>query len=84
MASADVLPLRRALVSVFDKAQLVPLCAALHGYGVVLLSTGGTAKALREAQLPVLDVSAVTQWPEMLGAREERGRCAESDHVIDR
>jgi phosphoribosylaminoimidazolecarboxamide formyltransferase/IMP cyclohydrolase len=62
-------PIRRALLSVFDKTGLVPFAGALHARGVTLISTGGTAKALTEAGLPVLDVGTVTGFPEMLDGR---------------
>ncbi|HEX8337071.1 MAG TPA: bifunctional phosphoribosylaminoimidazolecarboxamide formyltransferase/IMP cyclohydrolase, partial [Pyrinomonadaceae bacterium] len=61
--------IRRALVSVSDKTGLVDFARALRGFGVELLSTGGTAKALREAGLDVRDVSDVTGFPEMLDGR---------------
>jgi phosphoribosylaminoimidazolecarboxamide formyltransferase/IMP cyclohydrolase len=60
---------RRALLSVSDKAGLVPFAQALHGRGVTLLSTGGTAKVLAEVGLPVVNVSDVTRFPEMLDGR---------------
>jgi phosphoribosylaminoimidazolecarboxamide formyltransferase/IMP cyclohydrolase len=60
---------RRALLSVSDKAGLVAFAQALHARGVTLLSTGGTAKALAEAGLPVINVSDVTRFPEMLDGR---------------
>ena len=60
---------RRALLSVSDKAGLVPFAAALVARGFELVSTGGTARALREAGLPVTDVAAVTGFPEMLDGR---------------
>jgi phosphoribosylaminoimidazolecarboxamide formyltransferase / IMP cyclohydrolase len=60
---------RRALLSVSDKTGLVPFAHALHGRGVTLLSTGGTAKALADAGLPVVNVSDVTNFPEMLDGR---------------
>ena len=60
---------RRALLSVSDKTGLVDFARALRGLGVELLSTGGTAKALREAGLEVRDVSEVTGFPEMLDGR---------------
>ncbi|NOR62888.1 MAG: bifunctional phosphoribosylaminoimidazolecarboxamide formyltransferase/IMP cyclohydrolase [Rhodobacteraceae bacterium] len=63
------LPIRRALLSVSDKSGLVELAQKLHDFGVELLSTGGTAKALRGAGLPVIDVSDVTQFPEMMDGR---------------
>ena len=60
---------RRALLSVSDKTGLVPFAQALHARGVTLLSTGGTAKALAEAGLPVVNVADVTKFPEMLDGR---------------
>ena len=62
-------PVRRALLSVSDKHGLVPLAQALVAKGVVLLSTGGTAKALRDAGLAVTDVSALTGFPEIMDGR---------------
>ena len=67
--TADLVPLRRALISVSDKAGLVELARALAGRGVELVSTGGTAAALRAAGLEVRDVSALTGFPEMLDGR---------------
>jgi len=63
------LPIRRALLSVSDKSGLVALAQKLHEFGVELLSTGGTAKALRGAGLPVIDVADVTKFPEMMDGR---------------
>lgn len=65
----DFLPIRRALLSVSDKTGLVPLAAALHQRGVTLTASGGTALALREAHLPVTDVSETTGFPEMMNGR---------------
>jgi phosphoribosylaminoimidazolecarboxamide formyltransferase/IMP cyclohydrolase len=60
----------RALLSVSDKTGLLPFARALaEEFGVELLSTGGTAKALREAGVPVIDVSDYTGFPEMLSGR---------------
>jgi phosphoribosylaminoimidazolecarboxamide formyltransferase/IMP cyclohydrolase len=59
----------RALLSVSDKSGLVPLAKALAAAGVELLSTGGTAKALRDAGLAVVDVSEYTQSPEIMDGR---------------
>jgi len=67
--TADFLPVRRALLSVSDKTGLLELAGALAAHGVELLSTGGTAKALREAGLAVKDVSEVTGFPEMMDGR---------------
>lgn len=60
---------RRALLSVSDKTGLVDFARALHAAGVELVSTGGTARALREAGLPVTPVSEVTGFPEILDGR---------------
>src|SRR3990167_1975989 len=61
--------IRRALISVSDKAGVVDFAAELHNLGVEILSTGGTAKALREAKIPVIEVSDYTGFPEMLDGR---------------
>jgi phosphoribosylaminoimidazolecarboxamide formyltransferase / IMP cyclohydrolase len=60
---------RRALLSVYDKTGLAELGRGLVARGWELVSTGGTARALREAGLPVTDVAAVTGFPEMLDGR---------------
>ncbi|MEL7093315.1 MAG: bifunctional phosphoribosylaminoimidazolecarboxamide formyltransferase/IMP cyclohydrolase [Pseudomonadota bacterium] len=65
----DLAPLRRALISVSDKTGLVEFARGLAGHGVALLSTGGTARALREAGLDVTDVSEATGFPEMMDGR---------------
>ncbi len=62
-------PIRRALLSVTDKTGLVDFARALKSFGVELVSTGGTAKALREAGLAVKDISELTGFPEMLDGR---------------
>jgi phosphoribosylaminoimidazolecarboxamide formyltransferase/IMP cyclohydrolase len=62
-------PIRRALISVSDKTGLIELARGLKGHGVQLISTGGTAKALRDAGLDVIDVSAVTGFPEIMDGR---------------
>ena len=59
----------RALISVSDKTGIVELAQALHGLGVSLISTGGTAKLLAEKGLPVTEVAEVTGFPEMLDGR---------------
>src|ERR671916_3002128 len=61
--------IRRALLSVSDKAGLVDFARALAGLGVELISTGGTRKALADAGLAVTDISAVTGFPEILDGR---------------
>jgi len=67
--AADLVPIKRALLSVSDKTGLAALAGRLVMGGVELISTGGTAAALRAAGLPVRDVSAVTAFPEMLSGR---------------
>jgi phosphoribosylaminoimidazolecarboxamide formyltransferase / IMP cyclohydrolase len=59
----------RALLSVSDKTGLIDFTTALAGYGVELISTGGTAKALKEAGLSVVDVADLTKFPEMMDGR---------------
>ena len=59
----------KALLSVSDKTGIVEFAQALHRLGVQLLSTGGTAKLLQDAGLPVTEVAEVTQFPEMLDGR---------------
>jgi phosphoribosylaminoimidazolecarboxamide formyltransferase/IMP cyclohydrolase len=61
--------IRRALLSVTDKTGLVDLAKVLASFGVELVSTGGTARALREAGLRVQDISDLTGFPEMLDGR---------------
>jgi phosphoribosylaminoimidazolecarboxamide formyltransferase/IMP cyclohydrolase len=68
-AMSDILPLRRALLSVSDKAGLVEFGKALAAAGVEILSTGGTARTLREAGIAVKDVSEHTGFPEILDGR---------------
>ena len=65
----DIAPIRRALISVSDKTGLPAFAAALVAQGVDLLSTGGTAAALRAAAIPVTDVSDHTGFPEILDGR---------------
>lgn len=62
-------PIRRALLSVSDKTGILDLAQSLVNLNVELLSTGGTAKAIRDAGLPVRDVSEITQFPEMMDGR---------------
>ena len=68
-APPDRAPVRRALLSVSDKTGLADLGQRLHALGVEMLSTGGTARALREAGVPVTDVADATGFPEILGGR---------------
>ena len=81
---------RRALLSVSDKTGLVELAQGLAAQDVELISTGGTARALRDAGLTVLDVSEVTGHPEIMGGRVKTlhpkvhgGILARRDHAGD-
>lgn len=65
----DKVKIKHALVSVSDKAGLIPLATELAKNGCVLLSTGGTAKHMRDAGLEVKDVSEHTQFPEIMNGR---------------
>jgi len=65
----DLSPIRRALISVSDKTGLIDLAQALTDRGVELLSTGGSAAAIRDAGISVRDVSDVTGFPEMMDGR---------------
>ena len=66
---SDITPVRRALVSVSDKTGIVEFCSRLEKRGVELVSTGGTAKSLRDAGLSVRDVSELTGFPEIMDGR---------------
>jgi len=66
---SDLKRVSRALLSVSDKTGLLDLARALHAHGVELVSTGGTARTLAEAGLPVRDVSDLTGFPEMMDGR---------------
>ena len=61
--------IQRALLSVFDKTGLIPFAQALAAAGVEIISTGGTAKVLREHGVMVSDLSAYTEFPEMMDGR---------------
>jgi phosphoribosylaminoimidazolecarboxamide formyltransferase/IMP cyclohydrolase len=65
----DIVPIRRALISVSDKTGLVKFAQALAAHGVEILSTGGSAKALREAGVKVTEVSDHTGFPEIMDGR---------------
>ena len=66
---SDIVPVKRALLSVSDKTGLAELGAMLQKNGVEILSTGGTARALRESGIKIIDVSDYTGFPEMMGGR---------------
>jgi phosphoribosylaminoimidazolecarboxamide formyltransferase/IMP cyclohydrolase len=67
--TTDILPIKRALISVSDKTGLIEHAKALAGLGAALVSTGGTRKAIADTGLKVDDVSAVTGFPEMMDGR---------------
>jgi phosphoribosylaminoimidazolecarboxamide formyltransferase / IMP cyclohydrolase len=87
----DIVPIRRALISVSDKSRLVSFAQALAASGVEVLSTGGSAKTLREAGVPVKEVSEHSGFPELLDGRVKTlvpqihggilGRRDRADHV---
>jgi len=66
---ADLVPIRRALISVTNKADIAAFARALTNMGVEIISTGGTATALREAGIKTIDVADVTGFPEMMDGR---------------
>jgi phosphoribosylaminoimidazolecarboxamide formyltransferase/IMP cyclohydrolase len=63
------LAIERALISVYDKTGAVDFARELASLGIEIISTGGTARLLRDAGIPVRDVAELTGWPEMLGGR---------------
>ncbi len=65
----DLVKIKRALLSVSDKSGLIEFAKVLASHGVELISTGGTAKAIKDAGIPVKDISEVTGFPEMLDGR---------------
>ena len=69
MPATDSIQVRRALLSVSDKTNLLDFAQGLHDLGVQLVSTGGTFRALQHAGLPAVEVSSVTEFPEMMDGR---------------
>lgn len=69
MTGSGIVTARRALLSVSDKTGLADVGAALHALGIEIVSTGGSAKALREANVPVREVSDLTGFPEIMEGR---------------
>ena len=67
--SASASPVRRALISVSDKTDVVELAKNLHQLGVELLSTGGTASLIAQNNIPVIEISDYTGFPEMMAGR---------------
>src|SRR4029079_7553745 len=68
-AGPELLEIRRALISVHDKAGVAEIAQALASRGAEIVSTGGTAKALSDAGIAVTDVSEITGLPEMMDGR---------------
>src|SRR6266567_3078823 len=68
-SDSGLVKIRRALISVSDKTGIVDFARELKAFGVEILSTGGTAKVLRDAGIEVRDVSDVTGFPEMMDGR---------------
>src|ERR1051326_7742356 len=68
-SDAGLRKIRRALISVSDKTGIVDFAQELKSFGVEIISTGGTAKTLREAGVAVLDVADITGFPEMMDGR---------------
>ena len=62
-------PIRRALISVYDKSGLIPLAQGLHDAGVDIVSTGSTAKTISAKGIPVTPVEFITGFPEVLDGR---------------
>jgi phosphoribosylaminoimidazolecarboxamide formyltransferase/IMP cyclohydrolase len=69
MPATDSIQVRRALLSVSDKTNLLDFARGLHDLGIQLVSTGGTFRTLQDAGLPAIEVSSVTEFPEMMGGR---------------
>ena len=69
------LTIRRALISVFDKTDLVMLGSALENLNIEILSTGGSAKTLRSEGIKVQDVSDYTKFPEIMDCRVKTINC---------
>ena len=67
--TSDLRPIRRALISVSDKTGIVDFARELTRFNVEIISTGGTAKALRDAGITVRDISDITGFPEMMDGR---------------
>ena len=65
----DVIPIKRALISVSDKTDLIPFARCLVGHGVRIISTGGTARALADAGIEVVPIEQCTGYPEMMDGR---------------
>lgn len=69
MSNSDLVPVKRALISVSDKNGIVEFAQALHAQGVEILSTGGTYRLLTDNKIPAIEVSDYTGFPEMMDGR---------------
>ncbi|MDD3925438.1 MAG: bifunctional phosphoribosylaminoimidazolecarboxamide formyltransferase/IMP cyclohydrolase [bacterium] len=69
MVNLDLVRIERALISVSDKEGIVDFARTLNDFGVEIVSTGGTARALTEAGIPVVGISDITGFPEMMDGR---------------
>ena len=68
-STTEMNPIKRALISVSDKTGIIDFARELKQFNVEIISTGGTAKALRDAGIEVRDISDVTGFPEMMDGR---------------
>ncbi len=68
-SSVDLVKIRRALISVFDKSNLLPLANSLVNAGVEIISTGGTSTFLSANSIPHIPLSSITEFPEILSGR---------------
>ena len=66
---SDLYPIKRALISVSDKTDITKIADALCAHGIEIISTGGSAEALRASNIPVKDISKLTNFPEMMDGR---------------
>ncbi len=66
---SDIVPVKRALISVSDKTDLVAMAKRLASHGVQIISTGGTARKLQDAGIDVTPIDQVTDFPEMMDGR---------------
>src|SRR3954470_3020452 len=80
----DLAKIERALISVSDKTGLVELAKALAAHGVAILSTGGSAKALREAGVEGIEVSDHTGFPEIQAGRGKAAQPAINGDILAR
>ncbi len=69
MSTTEPVTIKRALISVSDKTGIIEFAQALHKLGVEIISTGGTAKTLAEHEIPVIEISDYTGFPEMMAGR---------------